>query len=46
MIGGGFLGIGITTQFFPQANKIIVYIMLLAFVGPLWLRLDVFAIFR
>jgi hypothetical protein len=32
-IGGGFLGVAITTQFFPQANKVIVYIMLLAFVG-------------
>jgi len=32
-IGGGFLGVAITTQFFPQANKVIIYIMLLAFVG-------------
>lgn len=32
-IGGGFMGVTITTQFFPQANKVIVYIMLLVFVG-------------
>jgi hypothetical protein len=32
-IGGGFIGVALTTQFFSQANKVIAYIMLLAFVG-------------
>jgi hypothetical protein len=32
-IGGGFVGLVLTTQFFSQANKVIAYIMLLAFVA-------------
>jgi hypothetical protein len=32
-IGGGFVGLVLTISFFPQANKVIAYIMLLAFVG-------------
>jgi hypothetical protein len=32
-IGGGFMGVAVTTQFFSQANKLIAYIVLLFFVG-------------
>jgi hypothetical protein len=31
-IGGGFVGVALTSQFFHQTNKVIAYIMLLAFV--------------
>ena len=32
-IGGGFLGIAVTIQFFAQTDKVVGYIMLLAFIG-------------
>jgi hypothetical protein len=32
-IGGGFLGVAITAQFFSQVDKVIGYLVLLAFVG-------------
>jgi hypothetical protein len=32
-IGGGFIGIGLTAPFFSQADKVIAYIALLAFLG-------------
>jgi hypothetical protein len=32
-IGGGFIGIALTVQFFAQADKVIAYAMLLAFLG-------------
>lgn len=32
-IGGGFVGIALTIQFFTQADKVIAYVMLVAFSG-------------
>lgn len=32
-IGGGFVGIVLTVQFFSSANKVIAYIILVAFIG-------------
>jgi hypothetical protein len=32
-VGGGFIGVAVTIQYFPQTDKVVVYIMLFAFVG-------------
>jgi hypothetical protein len=32
-IGGGFVGVALMTQLFLQTDKVIAYVMLLAFVG-------------
>jgi hypothetical protein len=32
-IGGGFIGVAFTTQFFSQVDKVIAYVVLLAFIA-------------